>query len=76
MWGFHDGMGWWMVFGGFWSIAFWAMVIWLVFWAANRMGTHRSVPPETESPLEVAKHRLARGEISREEFEELREILQ
>lgn len=30
MWGYHNGMGWWMVMGGIWTILLWAVVIGLV----------------------------------------------
>lgn len=76
MWGIHDGMGWWMVFGGFWSMAFWAIAIWSVYWAVNKLATPRDQRPHAPDPLEIAKQRLARGEITREEFEELRKVLQ
>lgn len=73
MWGYHDGMGWWMVLGGFWSVVFVIAVVWLVVWTANR-----GVPsqPPREDPLEIAKRRLARGEISKEEFDELKRAIE
>lgn len=70
MWGFHEGMGWWMVFGGMWMVGFWAIVIGVVVWAMGRFGTGRSRRPDEEgSPLNIAKKRLAEGENSMEEFE-------
>ena len=74
MWGYHDGMGWWMVFGGFWSVLFLVAVVWLFVWTANR-GAGPSQPPR-EDPLEIAKRRLARGEISNEEFEEIKRAIE
>ncbi len=70
MWGFHDGMGWWMVFGGFWMLVFWAAIIGLVVWGINRT-SRRDARDHTDSPVEIAKRRLARGEITRDEYEEL-----
>ncbi len=70
MWGFHDGMGWWMVFGGFWMLVFWAAIIGLVVWGNNRT-SWRDDRYHTDSPVEIAKRRLARGEITRDEYEEL-----
>ncbi len=74
MWGFHDGMGWWMVLGGLWTLAFWALVVWLVVWVVNRLTASRGGGQprrEEETPLEIVRRRLARGEITREEYEEL-----
>jgi uncharacterized membrane protein len=33
-------------------------------------------PPTTEDPLQVLKLRFARGEITREEFEEMKRVLE
>jgi putative membrane protein len=66
-------MGWWMVFGGVFWILFVAALVYL-FTGAFRPGTGN--PDErSETPLEVAKRRLASGEISHEEFERIREAL-
>jgi putative membrane protein len=72
MWGMHDGMGWWMVFGGLWTLLFWGGLIWLIVWGMSRL-----VAPsrESDSPLEIARRRYARGDITREEFEQLRHDL-
>ena len=70
MWGMQDGMGWCMVFGGFWMAVFWAAIIGLVFWGINRT-SRRGDREHTYSPMEIADRRLARGEITRDEYEEL-----
>jgi putative membrane protein len=73
MWYFHEGMGWWMVFGGIWMVVFWGGLIALVIWGVNRL-THRS-DSSRKSPLDLAKERYARGEITREEFEKIKKDL-
>ena len=73
MWGMHDGMGWWMVFGGVWMLLFWGAVIWLVAWAVTRVGGGRST--DSDTPLDIVQRRYARGEITRDEFEQLRKDL-
>lgn len=76
MWGYHEGFSWWMVFGGVWMVAFWGIIIGLVVWEVNRLGGDRAGRNETEdTPIEIAKKRLARGEIAKEEFEELQKVL-
>ena len=72
-WQVHDGMGWWMVFGGMLWILFWGALVYLLFSLARRDGGAGREPQR--DPLEVAKLRYAKGEISREEFERIREDL-
>ena len=78
MWFYHDGMGlgagWWMLAGALWTLLFWGIIIWLVVWGIRRLTGDRQETRE-EDPLEVARLRLARGEITREEYEELVEAL-
>ncbi len=77
MFGAHEGMGWWMVFGGMGMLIFWAIVIWLVVWGVTRVSNgseeHRA---QGQSPLDIVERRLARGEITRDEFEDLKKSLQ
>lgn len=73
MWGMHDGMGWWMVFGGVWMLLFWAAIIWLVVWGVSRLSGDRARQGDT--PLDIARRRYARGEITREQFEQLKHDL-
>jgi len=72
MWGMDDGMGWWMIFGGIWMVVFWAAIVWLIVWGVGQVS---SGGRRDQSPLDVARSRYARGEISREEFEQLRRDL-
>ncbi|HLG10274.1 MAG TPA: SHOCT domain-containing protein [Dehalococcoidia bacterium] len=71
MWHSDDGMGWWMLFGGVLFTLFWISILWLFLqsaWAGVR-------PDKDDSPLQIAKRRYARGEITRDQFEELRRDL-
>lgn len=78
MWGMHAGWGWWMAFGWLWFVLFWGGIIWLIVWAVNRLSGRR---PEEGSrrgeptPLDIARERLAKGEISEEEFLRLKQHL-
>ena len=57
MWAAHEGMGWWMLFGGvFWILFIGALVY--VFSSDVDRGTGNS-QPRPETPLEVAKRRIA-----------------
>ena len=76
MWGYHDGFGWWMMFGGMWMLIFWGIVIWLVVWGVNKITSSRNTHTDSrETPLDIAQRRLANGEITKEEFEEIRAVL-
>ena len=72
MWGEHEGMGWWMLFGSIWFVVFWGLVIWAFMTVVNRGDKRDS---DHESALDIARRRYARGEISREEFEQIRSDL-
>ena len=72
MW-YMPGMGWWMVLSGILALIFLAVLIALVVWGV-RQGTGRSTAG-TKKALDIAKERYARGEISKEEFEQLKKDL-
>ena len=78
MWYWHDGMGWWMVFGGIWTLLFWGAIIGLAIWGISRLTERRGSGPSTgerRDPLDIAKERYAKGELSREEFEQIKNDL-
>jgi putative membrane protein len=74
MWQAHDGMGWWMAFGGLLWLMFWGLVIYLI---VTLVGGSRTEPSRSssEDPLDIAKRRYAEGEISSEQFQQLRDDL-
>ena len=74
MWYMHEGMGWWMAFGGVWMILFWGGLIALIVWGITKL-TGRGDTTPRRNPIDVAKERYAGGEISREEFEQLKKDL-
>ena len=73
MWGWmHDGVAvnWWAM--AIWMFLFWGGLIALVVWAV------RGVSGRTEggtSAVDIIKHRYARGEITRDEFDDIRRTL-
>lgn len=79
MWYMHDaGMGWWMLFGGLLWLGFLAAVIVLGVWGFRRLSDRGDSEPKTDAkrdPLEIAKERYAKGEISKEEFEQIKKDL-
>ena len=73
MWAAQEGMGWWMLFGG----VFWLLLIGALVYLFSSASGRVTEPPagRSETPLEVAKRRLAAGEISHEDYERLRDTL-
>jgi len=70
----YELSGWWMLFGWLLFAIFWGGIIALVIWIARRiMGTGDS--EGSRLCLVIAKQRYARGEISREEFEQIKKDL-
>lgn len=89
MWGNGFGMGGGWLIGGLMMLLFWAAVIGLVVWAIWAFSRRQSRrvdyqnPSQVASPrapqgdpaLQIAKERYARGEISREQYDEIRQTL-
>ena len=83
MWGVHDGVSWWVFLVGIPMMLVMMLGMGLMMWLMMRMmmgmgdhsSSHESAEPSEESPLDIARRRYARGEITREEFERLRRDL-
>ena len=74
MWGYNPGgWGWWSAAGFIWMILFWGAIIWLVVWGINKLS--RRDASEKTTPVEIAKMRYARGEITKEQFEQIKKDL-
>lgn len=68
------GMGWWMALAGILCVAFWGGLIWLTVWGVNRIAG-RGTAAAISKPLEIARERYARSEITREQFEQIKKDL-
>lgn len=74
----HD-MGW----GGMWfGWIFWLLIIAIIVWAVITMTRNRQKSDsaqgsaQTESPLDILKKRYARGEITKEQFEQMKKDIE
>jgi len=70
-WPWGASMGWWMIV---WLVVFWGGLIALIVWGITRL-TRRGDSASKRDPLDIAKDRYARGELSREEFEQIKKDL-
>jgi putative membrane protein len=73
MWYAYNGMGWWMVFGVVLMILFWGGLIALAVWGIRRLIRHDSI--DKKEPLEIAKERYAKGEITKQQYEQIKKDL-
>jgi len=55
-------------------VVFWGGLIALIVWGITKLSRRGDTTPKRD-PLDVAKERYARGEISREEFEQIKKDL-
>ena len=74
MWEIPSGMGWWMGLGWLWILVLWGGIIALVVWIVKKL-TEKGQTTSKRDPLDVAKERYAKGEITRDEFEQIKKDL-
>ena len=76
MWGFQQTFQWWMPFFGMGMMLFMVVTVGLVAWGRVRFANDRRDRLDSgETPTGILEQRLARGEISSEQFQELQELL-
>jgi putative membrane protein len=73
-----------MLFGGLLMLGFWVLVIVGVIWlvatlargsSASAPGTNTAAPAAGPTALDIVKARYAKGEITKEQYEEMRRDL-
>jgi putative membrane protein len=69
---FGDGIGWVWLLNWLIMIIFWGGIFALVIWVIVKLARGGSSITRTGSALDIAKDRYARGEISREEFMQMK----
>ena len=64
-----------MGFGWIFGVIFIGLIIWIVIFVVNKSQNSNQSLPSGESPLDILRRRYARGEITKEEFEETKRNL-
>lgn len=78
MYGWYGGYGWiGMIINLVFGLLILGGLVWLVVWAVRRSGTgnYTSSALSSNSAKEIAQQRYARGEINREQYQQLLEDL-
>ena len=74
MWCLGEGISWWSWLGGLGMLVFAGGVIGLIVWLITRRGCC-TAPVSKDEAMDIAKGRYARGEITKEEYEQFRKDL-
>ncbi len=64
-----------MMFFGGWIIIIWLVIIGLIVWGVIAFSRRGDSTYRKRDPLDIAKERYARGEITKEEFEQIKRDL-
>ena len=77
MYGWWDGAPWYgMVLGPIMMIVFVVLTVLIIAWALRAFGLRwQSDSQRADTPLDILKHRFARGEIDRADYEERKKLL-
>ena len=67
-------IGWWWAFGGVFMILFWVGLVALIVWVVMKLGKGGETSSKKDA-LDIAKERYAKGEIPKEEFEQIKKDL-
>jgi putative membrane protein len=70
----HNASGWWMVGGWILMVFIWGGLIALGI-LSFRWFTKHNASMEKQTPLEIAKERYAKGEITKEQYEQIKKDL-
>jgi putative membrane protein len=70
----YNGMSWWMLFGGIWMFLILGGIIALIIWAVTRFSRPGGTAGR-QDPLDIARERYARGDITREQFDQIKRDL-
>ena len=70
----HNVSGWWPLVWGLGMLIFWGGLAALIVWGITRLA-RRDDPRTKPPPLDIAKERYAMGDITKEQFEQIKKDL-
>ena len=73
MWDYGTG---WMILWGVFMVVLWVGLIALVVWGIIKIAKKDGDKEKKSDALDIAKERYAKGEITREEFEQIKKDLE
>lgn len=68
-------MGWWMVLGTVWWVLFWGLVVWAFLKVTVAGQASEGAGHRPASSIETARRRYAAGEITKDQFDQIRRDL-
>jgi putative membrane protein len=74
MWHFDGTLGGWQIFGTVMMVVFWIAIIALIIWGIKRF-TEGTKTTTGKDALDIIKERYARGEITKQEYDEIKRDL-
>jgi putative membrane protein len=72
---FESGCGWGMGFGWIFMALFWVLVVLGVVFVVQTAARRGGPPEKAETALDILRKRYAKGEITKEEFEKMKDDL-
>lgn len=75
MYGWWDGPWYGMILGPIMMIGFVVLTVFIIAWLLRMLGLGWQSASSDNTPLDTLKHRFARGEIDRTEYEERKKVL-
>ncbi len=64
-------MGWYGLIGLLFNVLIIIGIVWLVVWAVRRFSAPMNHPTSGQTPREIVQARYARGEITREQYQQM-----
>ena len=73
---FHDFFWGGILFAWIFRLVFVGLIVWLIVNAVSNNKHPRNIPYQSETALDILKKRYAKGEVSKEQFEQMKRDIQ